>query len=55
VVAFGDAPNDLAMLQWAGRSVAMANAYPEVLALIGERTASNDEDGVAQAIVRLLA
>ncbi len=33
VVAFGDMPNDLPMLTWAGHGVAMANAHPEVLAI----------------------
>ena len=37
VVAFGDMPNDLAMLAWAGTSYAMANAHPSVLALAGRR------------------
>lgn len=55
VVAFGDYPNDLAMLEWAGTSIAPANAHPDVLALVDEVTASNDEDGVALAIERLLA
>jgi hydroxymethylpyrimidine pyrophosphatase-like HAD family hydrolase len=40
-------PNDLPMLSWAGRSVAMANAHPSVLAVADEVTLSNDEDGVA--------
>jgi Cof subfamily protein (haloacid dehalogenase superfamily) len=55
VVAFGDAPNDLAMLRWAGRPIAVANAYPEVLTEVSQRTASNDDDGVARAIEQLLA
>ena len=54
VLAFGDMPNDLAMLQWAGRSVAVANAHPEVVAIADEVTASNDEAGVAQVLERLL-
>jgi Cof subfamily protein (haloacid dehalogenase superfamily) len=54
VVAFGDAPNDLPMLHWAGRAIAVANAYPEVLSVVTGRTASNNEDGVALAIERLL-
>ena len=53
-VAFGDMPNDLPMLAWAGHSVAVANAHPEVRALADEVTASNDEDGVAQVVERLL-
>ena len=55
VVAFGDMPNDLPMLAWAGRAVAVANAHAEVLALADEVTASNDEDGVAQVLERLVA
>ena len=54
VVAFGDYPNDLPMLEWAGHSIATANAHPDVLARVDEVTASNDEDGVALAIERLL-
>jgi Cof subfamily protein (haloacid dehalogenase superfamily) len=51
-VAFGDMPNDLPMLAWAGHSVAVANAHPEVLAVVDEVTASNDDDGVAQVLER---
>jgi hydroxymethylpyrimidine pyrophosphatase-like HAD family hydrolase len=54
VVAFGDMPNDLPMLAWAGRAVAVANAHPEVLALADEVTASNDEDGVAVVLERMV-
>ena len=32
VVAFGDMPNDVAMLEWAGTSYAMANAHPRAMA-----------------------
>jgi Cof subfamily protein (haloacid dehalogenase superfamily) len=54
VIAFGDMRNDLPMLLWAGRAFAVANAHPDVLAAVTERTASNLEDGVAQALERLL-
>lgn len=54
VVAFGDMPNDIAMLSWAGTSYAMANAHPDVLAATTRRTASNNDDGVAAVIERLL-
>jgi len=54
VLAFGDMPNDLPMLRWAGRSVAVANAHPDVLATAGEVTASCDEDGVAQVLEQLV-
>ncbi len=52
VVAFGDMPNDLPMLAWAGTSYAVANAHPNVLAAVDQVIASNDEDGVAQVIER---
>ncbi|HWA59815.1 MAG TPA: Cof-type HAD-IIB family hydrolase [Caulobacteraceae bacterium] len=55
VVAFGDMPNDLEMLAFAGHSVGVANAHPDVLAAVREITLSNDEDGVAVVIERLLA
>jgi Cof subfamily protein (haloacid dehalogenase superfamily) len=54
VVAFGDMPNDVPMLEWAGRGVAVANAHPDALAAADEVTASNDEDGVALVLERLL-
>jgi Cof subfamily protein (haloacid dehalogenase superfamily) len=52
VVAFGDMPNDLPMLTWAGLGVAVANAHASVLAAADEVTASNDDDGVAQVLDR---
>jgi Cof subfamily protein (haloacid dehalogenase superfamily) len=54
VVAFGDNHNDLALLQWAGRGIAMANAQPVVLDAVGEVTASNLDDGVAAVLETLL-
>ena len=55
VLSFGDMPNDLPMLEWAGRSVAMGNAHPSVLAACQEVTLSNEEDGVAMVIESLLS
>ena len=52
VIAFGDMPNDLPMLSWAGHSVGMANGHAEVLALVDEVTVSNDDDGVAVVLER---
>ena len=52
VLAIGDSRNDVPMLLWAGLGIAMANALPEVLDAIPTHTASNLEDGVAQAIER---
>ncbi|MDQ8042801.1 HAD family hydrolase [Cellulosimicrobium sp. XJ-DQ-B-000] len=51
VWAFGDMPNDLPMLRWAGRSFAVANAHPDVLATATDRTVSNDDDGVARVLL----
>jgi Cof subfamily protein (haloacid dehalogenase superfamily) len=53
VVAFGDMPNDLPMLEWAGTSYAMANAHPTVLELADRRALDHDEDGVAVALEEL--
>jgi len=50
VFAFGDMPNDLPMLAWAGRSFGVANAHPDVLNMVDELCASNDDDGVARVL-----
>jgi Cof subfamily protein (haloacid dehalogenase superfamily) len=55
VLAFGDMPNDLPMLEWAGHAVAVANAHPDVLAAADEVTADNDDAGVARVLERLFA
>jgi Cof subfamily protein (haloacid dehalogenase superfamily) len=52
VVAFGDMPNDVPMIGWAGHGVAMANAHDDLLAVADEVTAPNSEDGVAQVLER---
>ena len=53
VVAFGDMPNDLPMLAWAGTSYAMADADPAVLAAATHRAPPADEDGVATVLAGL--
>jgi hypothetical protein len=53
VIAFGDMPNDLPLLTWAGTSCAVANAHPEVLAAATHVIGSNDEDGVAAYLEKL--
>ncbi|MFE2558760.1 Cof-type HAD-IIB family hydrolase [Streptomyces sp. NPDC059352] len=55
VAAFGDMPNDIEMLSWAGRSYAMGNAHPDVIAAASGRTVGNNEDGVAVVIEQLVA
>jgi Cof subfamily protein (haloacid dehalogenase superfamily) len=52
VVAFGDMPNDLEMLRWAGHGVAMCNAHAALLEVADEVTASNAEDGLALVLER---
>jgi Cof subfamily protein (haloacid dehalogenase superfamily) len=53
VLAFGDMPNDVPMLTWAGHGVAVGNAHEQVLAVADEVTATNDDDGVAKVLERL--
>lgn len=55
VWAVGDAPNDLPMLAWAGRSFAVGNAHPQVRAAVDEVVPSNAEDGVAHVLERAAA
>jgi hydroxymethylpyrimidine pyrophosphatase-like HAD family hydrolase len=55
VWGFGDMPNDLPMLHWAGRAFAVANAHPDVLACADTVTAGNDDDGVAAVLEAALA
>ncbi|BBX05398.1 HAD family hydrolase [Mycolicibacterium aichiense] len=52
VVAFGDMPNDVPMLRWAGLGVAMGNAHPEAVAAANEVTATNADDGLARVLER---
>ena len=54
VVAFGDMPNDLPMLEWAGLGMAVANAHPLVLQAADVVTLSNEEDGVASLLARIM-
>ncbi len=51
-VAFGDMPNDLEMLTWAGHGVAMANAHPDVTAVASEIAPHHHDDGVAAVLER---
>jgi HAD superfamily hydrolase (TIGR01484 family) len=52
VVAFGDMPNDLEMLRWAGHGVAMGNAHPALREIADEVTATNADDGLAVVLER---
>ncbi|WP_250000474.1 HAD family hydrolase [Actinoplanes sp. M2I2] len=53
VIAFGDMPNDIPMLTWAGRGIAMGNAHPAVKEVADEIGPTNDEDGVARYLTDL--
>lgn len=54
VMAVGDSANDVAMLRYAALGVAMGNASAEAKAAADYITASNDCDGLAQAVDALL-
>lgn len=53
-VAIGDGRNDIEMLNWAGRGVAMGQAPEEVMAAADEVTASVYDDGAAHVLRCLL-
>lgn len=55
IVAIGNDINDVAMLENAGLSIAVANAIPEALNAARRHTLSNDDHGVAHAIEKVLA
>ncbi|HVB01803.1 MAG TPA: HAD family hydrolase [Acidimicrobiales bacterium] len=54
VLAIGDGPNDLPMLLWAGRGIAMGNAHTTVLEAVSERARTQEQDGFAAVIETLL-
>jgi Cof subfamily protein (haloacid dehalogenase superfamily) len=55
VIAFGDMPNDVPMLRWAGRGYAMADGHAEAIAAADDIAPPCAEDGVAQILESLLA
>ncbi len=54
ICAIGDEINDVSMITGAGLGVAMGNAIPAVRDVAQRHTGTNDEDGVAYAIGRVL-
>ncbi len=54
VVAFGDMPNDLEMLQWAGQGYAMASGSPRLIRAVGRTCGAFEDDGVAQVIEQIV-
>lgn len=55
VVAFGDMPNDIEMLRWAGNGFAMASGHPDAIRAAGQQAPHFDDDGVAQILESRLA
>jgi len=53
-VSFGDNPNDFPMLQWCGRSYAMADGHPDGIKYATDVAQSHHLDGVAMVIEKLL-
>lgn len=54
VVTIGDMENDVAMFRQSGFSIAMGNANPDVRKSANATTLSNDQDGFADAVERLI-
>jgi Cof subfamily protein (haloacid dehalogenase superfamily) len=54
IATIGDMENDVAMFRQSGLSIAMGNASPEVKRLADAVTLSNEEDGFASAVERLI-
>ena len=54
IMVCGDGSNDLEMIRMAGVGVAMANAADEVKKAADYITESNEEDGVAKAIEKIV-
>ncbi|MFB3169059.1 Cof-type HAD-IIB family hydrolase [Neobacillus sp. 179-C4.2 HS] len=54
IIAFGDEDNDLEMLEYAGRGIAMGNAIDKVKTIANEVTLTNEEDGIGIYLSDLL-
>jgi 5-amino-6-(5-phospho-D-ribitylamino)uracil phosphatase len=54
VIAFGDEDNDLEMLEYAGRGVAMENGIDQVKNIANDITLTNEQDGVGVYLADVL-
>lgn len=54
VIAFGDSELDIGMMEYAGYCVAVGNAAQKILDMADYVSTNNNEDGVAEAIVKLV-
>ena len=52
VIAFGDGHNDISIIQYAGIGVAMENAVSELKEAADEITLSNEQDGIAESLIK---
>ncbi|TSB46282.1 Cof-type HAD-IIB family hydrolase [Alkalicoccobacillus porphyridii] len=54
IIAFGDEDNDLEMIEYAGKGIAMGNAIPELKTTANFVTGTNEEDGIADYLEEVL-
>lgn len=54
VIAIGDNENDISMIEYAGLGIAMGNSEEKVKEIADYITESNDHDGVAMAIEKII-
>lgn len=54
IMAFGDGENDMEMIKYAGKGIAMGNAKEHVKAVADYVTDSNEENGIANAINKFI-
>ncbi len=54
IATIGDQPNDVLMFAHSGLSIAMGNADPQVQRAARRVTASNEQDGFAEAVARFV-
>ncbi|HJV30556.1 MAG TPA: Cof-type HAD-IIB family hydrolase [Bacillales bacterium] len=54
IIAFGDEDNDLEVLEYAGRGIAMGNAVDQIKAVANDVTLTNEEDGVGAYLENIL-
>ncbi len=55
VIAFGDMPNDIEMLKWAGTGVAMGNSHEDVLQIADMIAPHAQDDGIARILEVILS
>jgi 5-amino-6-(5-phospho-D-ribitylamino)uracil phosphatase len=54
IIAFGDEDNDLEVLEFAGKGIAMGNAVDQIKMIANDITLSNEDDGVGVYLEELL-